>query len=98
MAVKELDRHELGVLTEICRTFDVLDALRELEQTQGHLTPDGRIAPWIIEARLQRLNLCRQIASLRLPDDLTQPSRRPQRRGAARGIYRGFSIVEREAQ
>ena len=50
-----------------------------------------RVHPAIVEARQLRIALARLSASLRLPageeGDEPQHLRRPQRRGAARGVY-----------
>ena len=96
LGVLDLDGHEAALLAEACRTLDLLDNLGEEARRLGSLLPDGRIQPCIVEARLQRIALSRIIASLRLPADMTQPERRPQRRNAARGAY-GFRVVGRDA-
>ena len=83
----ELDAHEVALLHEACRTLDTLDVLDDLARTAGVVLRDGRISPWITEARQQRIVFARTIAALRLPEDLADPTRRPQRR-AARGAYR----------
>jgi len=94
LAGLELDSHELGLLTETCRTLDLLDTLAELAGEHGLLTPDGRMAPYVVEGRLQRIALSRLVASLRLPESLSEPivPSRPQRRGAARGPY-GLKVI-----
>lgn len=83
----ELDEHERLLLLEACRTADTLDALADVISREGAMR-GGEPHPALIESRQQRLALARLIASLRLPDDMTAPAGRPQRRGAARGSYR----------
>lgn len=94
-----LDAHEGAILAEACRTADRLDALDAAIRKDGMLLPDRRPHPALAEARQQQITLTRLIASLRLPADLAQPERRPQRRGAARGVYhdRGLRVVGGES-
>ena len=95
----ELDAHEVALLHEAARTLDVLDALDDLARNAGYLLPDGRVGPWVTEARMQRIVFARTIAALRLPEDLADPTRRPQRR-SARGAYAPrspLSLVPKEA-
>ena len=88
IAQLELEAHENELLTEACRALDRLDRLHEAIQRHGMLTPDGRIAPAVTEARQQQLTLARLVASLRLPDDFSANHLdRGQRRGGARGTY-----------
>lgn len=83
----ELDVRDRGLLHEAARTLDLLDELDELQRTNGPLTPDGRTAPYVVEARQQRIALARIIAALRLPDDIANPAKRPQKRTGVRGFY-----------
>lgn len=91
-SVLDLDGRDLALLTETARCVDQLDQLDALAARDGPLTPDGRVNPVIIEARQQRVALARLIAALRLPEDLSQPDRRPQHRGV-RGVYGGLRAV-----
>jgi hypothetical protein len=85
----DLDRHEIALLLEACRTADRLDDLAGDIRKRGTVLPDGRLHPALKETREQQVVLTRLVASLRLPEDLKNPeSRRPQRRGSARGVYR----------
>jgi len=91
----DLDRHEVQLLLEACRTADRLDALAADITERGTVLSDGHLHPSLKEAREQQIVLTRLVASLRLPEDLKRPdARRPQRRGAARGVYQ---IVRGEA-
>lgn len=83
----ELEPHETSLVHAAARVLDRLDELDALITAQGMLLPDGRVHPAVVEARLQGVAYSRLIASLRLPEDLAEPHRRPQRRGASRGIY-----------
>lgn len=80
----ELERHEADLLTQACRTLDLIDALDQLVDGEG-LMRDGKAHPALVEARQQRITLARLLAALRLPDEEEQ---RPQRR-QIRGVYRG---------
>ena len=82
----DLDEHESGILREACRTVTDLDALADVIARDGVIDADGRVHPALVEARQQRITLTRLVASLRLPEDFSLDSR-PQRRGAARGVY-----------
>lgn len=85
----ELEPHETQLLGECCRVLDRLEALEAEIKRSGLLTPDGRISPVVVEARLQAVALARLVASLRLPDEYrAEVLERGQRRGAARGPYR----------
>ena len=86
-----LNEHEVSLLHEACRVLDRLDLLDGLTRA-GAVLKDGRMAPWLVEARQQQLVLTRLLASLRLPDDLALPEARPQRRSGARGAY-GLKLV-----
>jgi hypothetical protein len=89
----ELESHELLLLKEAARCADDLDDLAATVAAEGRTTADGKIHPALTEARQLRIVLPRLIGSLRIPaaDDVGAPSpieqRRPQRRGAARGVY-----------
>jgi len=89
-----LDEHEVSLLHEACRCLDRLDILDELTRA-GAVLKDGRMAPWLIESRQQQLVFSRLIASLRLPEDLSAPEVRPQRRGGSRGIH-AFRVMRRD--
>ena len=82
----DLDQHEIALLGEACRVRDRLDRLDAAIRKDGELLPDRRPHPALAESRQQAITLTRLIASLRLPEDL-ETGQRPQRRGAARGIY-----------
>lgn len=94
----ELEEHETALLLEACRTVDQLDALDGLVSREGPLdeSSQGRRAhPALTEARQQRIALARLLAALRLPageEDAGADSRRPQRRGAPRGVYGPRSV------
>lgn len=89
----EFEVHEVAVLTAMVRTVDRLDALQDLIDTEGLVTTGHgttKIHPAVVEYRQQAVALARLEASLRLPageDDGGATERRPQRRGAARGVY-----------
>ena len=85
----ELAESERRLLVEAARTADLLDDLAAVIAEQGTTLEDGRVAPAVVEARLQRLALARLVASLRVPDGEDDSEGRPQRRGGARGAYRG---------
>jgi hypothetical protein len=81
----ELDAHERELLLQACRCADRLDELDGIVKAEG-LMRDGRPHAALVESRMQQVTLARLIATLRLPEDLEATSR-PQRRGAARGVY-----------
>jgi hypothetical protein len=81
----ELDRHEDELLLQACRVADRLDALDSILTAEGMMR-DGKPHPALVESRQQQVTFARLIATLRLPEDL-QANVRPQRRGAARGVY-----------
>lgn len=86
----DLTESERRLLVEAARCADQLDDLAVVIAEQGTMLPDGRVAPAVVEARLQRLALARLMASLRVPDssdDDEDELPRPQRRGGARGAY-----------
>jgi hypothetical protein len=82
-ATWELERHEVELLTQACRTVDRLDRL-EAAGRDAPLTIDGRANPVLVESRQQSIALARLLAALRLPDEAEV---RPQRRTGARGVY-----------
>lgn len=90
-----LDEHELALLREAVRTVDQLEALTAIVEAEGVMvsTASGerKVHPALTEARQLRLTLARLLASLRLPageaGDEKAGTRRPQRRGGARGTY-----------
>ena len=87
----ELDEHELALLLEAVRTVDVLERLAVIVERDGPMVSNAReelvAHPAVVESRQQRLVLARLVASLRLPEDDDAAEGRPQRRGAARGVY-----------
>lgn len=83
----ELDGRDLAMLHESARLLDRLDGLEAEIKRRGLTTPDGRVQPCVIEARQQAITLARVLAAMRLPEDLSNPSVRPQRRTGARGFY-----------
>lgn len=90
----ELDRHEVTILREACRTADALDGLQALLDADGLMgaTSQGpRIHPALVEARQQRLTFARLLTALRIPAGETEG--RTQSRGGTRGVYtlRGVS-------
>lgn len=84
----DLDVHELSVLHQVGRTADRCDDLDRAIRKDGVVTPDGRPHPLLRESREQSIALARLIAALRLPVDIADPAKRPQRHGGARGIYK----------
>lgn len=89
----ELEIHELGLLTAMVRTTDLLDRLAAVAKREGLMVegPHGsKPHPAVTEARQQSIVLARLTAALRLPagDEHDQAAgRRPQRRVGARGVY-----------
>ena len=81
----DLDAHESALLLQACRVSDRLDALNAVLEADGMMLA-GKPHPALVESRQQQLTLARLIATLRLPEDL-EADLRPQRRGAARGVY-----------
>jgi hypothetical protein len=85
----ELEEHELLLLRQAVRAADMLDRLAVVIDKDGP-TVDGRLHPAVRESRQQQVVVARLLAALRLPtgDEADQPpSRRPQRRSGARGVY-----------
>lgn len=83
----ELDVQEIALLIELARTFDLLDELDDDVKAHGVFDSLGKVRPAVVERRQQQIVAARLVASLRLPADLSRPERRPQRRGASRGVY-----------
>lgn len=83
----DLDVNERFLLHEACRCADLLDDLATELTRHGMVSTDGRPSPLLVEVRQQRVAFSRLLASLRLPENFSEPDRRPQRRGAARGVY-----------
>jgi hypothetical protein len=88
----ELEEHERGLLLEMARSVDQLDALNAIVEAEGVMQPGvDRVHPALVEARQLRIAYARLSAALRLPaGDEGDPAanRRPQRRTGARGVYR----------
>ena len=92
-----LDARDLAGLVEYVRVVDRLERLDREIRKGGLVLPDGRPNPLLAEARQQQIVMARSAAALRLPEDLREPTRRPQRR-SARGAYRPrLSVVREEA-
>jgi len=87
----ELEAHESGLLLEMCRTADQLDALAALVDRDGVTIIDDkgnvRAHPALVESRQQKIAYARLTAALRLPAGEEGDLRRPQRRVGARGVY-----------
>jgi hypothetical protein len=91
-----LDERDAALLLEACRVRDRLDAIDRRLRRTGLALPDGRPNPLLAEARQQQQTLARLIVAMGLPADLSEPERRPQRRGV-RGVYHPrLSLVGRE--
>lgn len=74
------------LLLEVCRTADLLDALKLKSMPMGTVLPWGvgvRAHPAAVELRQHPIALARLLATLRVPGD--EPQER-QARGA-RGVY-----------
>lgn len=82
----DLMPHEVPLLRELVRIVDRLEALERAVAADGVLV-DGKPHPALVEARQQQIVLGRLLSTLRLPEDWTDATSRPQRRGAARGSY-----------
>lgn len=95
----ELAEHQRVLLLEACRLTDQLAVLDEAIRTEGAVisTAAGRpkTNPASVERRHVNGALLRTLATLRIPDD---DGDRPQRRGAARGAYRGAGSAARNAR
>jgi hypothetical protein len=94
----ELDERDQALLLEAARAKDRLDRLDSLIRKAELVLPDGRANPLLAEGRQQQQTFARLIVALRLPEDLSEPERRPQRRGGLRSVYhpRGLSLVREE--
>lgn len=73
MADFELDETAAAVLTEACRTVDLLADLRA-EIAESGLKADSpqgvRVSPFVVEARMQRQLLAKLIREIGLPKEL----------------------------
>ena len=81
-----LDSHELALLHEAARACDRCDELAAVLRSQGVIVA-GKPNPLLREVREAQITFARLVAALRLPEDIREPGRRPQRRSGARGIY-----------
>lgn len=82
----DLDQRDVALLHEACRVMDRLDQLDGVLRKEGAMV-DGKVHPALVEARQQEIALARLLVAMRLPEDLSEPTRnRPQRR-ATRGFY-----------
>lgn len=85
----DLAEHELGLLREVCRTADALDALQVVVDRDGVLdeSAQGRRAhPALVELRQQRITFARLVAQLGIPAGDEDEVGKSQRR-ATRGVY-----------
>ncbi len=86
----ELEKHEMLLLREACRTADLLDVLEDLVSAEGPLIGSSqgpRTHPAVVEIRQQRIALARLLAAMRLPvGDEDVPARRGGQVGV-RGVY-----------
>jgi len=87
----QLDEHEQALLVALVRQVDRLDQLEAMIAAGGLLvTGHGttKMHPAVVEARQTAIAVARISASLRLPSgEQGAAGDRPQRRGAARGVY-----------
>lgn len=87
--VLEFDCHERALVTELCRSVTLADMLAREVDVLG-VVVDGqrgpKANPLVAELRQQRLVIARLVASLGIPEP--DGAARPNRRGAARGVYR----------
>lgn len=89
----DLEEHEMGLLVELCRLRDRLDALDVVIRAEGVMLngPQGRRAhPAVVEVRQQGIAYARLTSALRLPageEEDQAEGRRPQRRTGVRGVY-----------
>jgi len=93
----DLDQHEELLLLQAVRAVDRLDAmaaaLEDAPLTVRNARGEEVAHPLLVESRQTSLMLARLLASLRLPSGLIEGEGgeprliRPQRRGAARGVY-----------
>lgn len=95
----DLNEHELGLLREVCRTADSLDALQAVVDSDGVLdeSPQGRRAhPALVELRQQRICFARLVAQLGLPsgdEDSEAEKRIKRQRRYTRGAYGITGVV-----
>lgn len=93
LAGYDLEEHETGLLVELCRLRDRLDALDAVIRAEGVMLdgPQGRRAhPAVVEVRQQGIAYARLTSALRLPageEEDQAEGRRPQRRTGVRGVY-----------
>lgn len=91
VARHELNGGESAILVEACRAKDRCDRLDRVIRLGVPWRPAASGVPMLVvidaarEARRQATLMKQLLAALRLPDERT--GRRPQRRGAARGVY-----------
>src|ERR1700709_2459340 len=67
-----LEKVELLILLEICRTRSLMDDLQAVLDTEGVMGQSSqgvRVSPAAVELRQQRTTLTRLVASLNLPAD-----------------------------
>lgn len=76
VATFELERDELELLAEVCRTLDEIEQLREAVSVHGAVTEGSRgqvrTHPALGELRMARSTLARLLAQLALPDEQGQ--------------------------
>src|SRR3954452_23480834 len=66
----DLEAHEVALLTEACRTVDLLDQLEAAIAADGLTMPWGegvRLDPAVPEGRAQRVALARRVPALGIP-------------------------------
>lgn len=80
---------EAALVIEAARAISRAEVLAAIDEPPLQTNRHGETvaAGHIVEARQQQIVASRLIASLRLPEDTEEGTRRPQRRGAARGSY-----------
>lgn len=86
LGVCDPEDHELLVLAEVADVADHLAVLRGIVTTGGLLGDDGKVAPAVVEQRLQRLLLLRMLADLGIPTDTDGPAMGTASTGS-RGSY-----------
>lgn len=94
-----LEPHERELLRAACATADTIARLEAIVEVEGDMAESSqgtRVHPALVEARQQRGMLAKQVASLRLPAAVADPTPSaqedgeagmPQRRAGARGFY-----------
>jgi hypothetical protein len=88
MADYQLEPHEQTLLTEVCRTADLIDRLQTVLDTDGPMAESSqgiRVHPAAVELRQQRVTFARLLAALGVPSGAEEEAA-PQ--GAPRGVYR----------